>query len=460
MGLRSVLGAAAAVAVVLTCAAPARAVETGVNETLGQTVSTQRKAARLGAKWVRLWALWQDLEPAPGAYNRYLIDVMNAKVAALKARGIKVLVIMHRSPAWASGGVGGFAPPSDPTRFGAFMGAIARRLPGVDAWQLWNEPDAPEFWRGAPQPGAYAALLRAAYPAVKAAQPRAVVVTGGMVGNNMDFLRALYDHGAKGYFDAVGVHTDTACLTNGPGVYYRDERGRIGRYTFSAYREVHAVMADHGDGAKPIWMTELGWNTQSTRPGSCSVGRWAGQKPLGVSERRQARFLRAAYRCLAADPFVTVALWFGFQDIPGHGYAGGYGLYRRSGKAKPAARAFRGLRGGIAPRRRCGGVVDRSPPMIRVAKPADGLRFSGKLSVRVRAFDNKGGAGLGRIFLALDGQHVRSWRAPGGSIRPWWGSADWKPGPHTLTFSVRDRAFNAAATSITVEKVRRHRSRR
>jgi cellulase (glycosyl hydrolase family 5) len=460
MGFRPVLVTAAVLAAALVCAPPAGAVERGVVETLSQTVSTPRKAARLGAQWVRLWALWQDLEPAPGAYNRYLIDTMNANVAALKARGIKVVVVMHRSPAWASGGRGGTSPPSDPARFGAFMGSIARRMPGVDAWELWNEPDGSAFWLNAPQPGVYAALLRAAYPAIKAAQPHDVVVTGGMVGNNMDFMQALYDHGAGGYFDAVGVHTDTSCLTNSPNIYYRDPRGRVGQYSFTGYREVHAVMAEHGDGAKPIWMTELGWNTQSTRPRSCSIGIWAGHKRLGVSERRQARFLRAAYRCLAADPFVTVALWFGFQDIPGHSFAGGYGLYRRNGTAKPAARAFRRLRRGIKPRRRCGGVVDRTPPRIRVAKPANGLRFSDKLSVRVRAFDNTGGAGLGRISLALDGQHIRSWRPPGGGIRPWWGSEDWTPGRHTLTFSVRDRAFNAASVNVSVEKVKRRRSRR
>ena len=153
-----------------------------------------------------------------------------------------------------------------------------------------------------------------------------------MVGNDMDFLAALYSHGAQGHFDAVGVHTDTACLTNGPDAYYRDERGRIGRYTFTGYREVHAVMSAHGDGAKPIWMTELGWNTQSTRPRSCNTGTWAGKKRIGVSEQRQARFLRAAYRCLAADPFVGVALWFGLQDIRGSAHARGYGLFRSSGK--------------------------------------------------------------------------------------------------------------------------------
>ncbi|HKH16496.1 MAG TPA: cellulase family glycosylhydrolase [Solirubrobacteraceae bacterium] len=451
MGVRLV--AAAAVAAVFICAPPAQAVETGVNETVGQSVSTPRKATRLGADWMRVWAVWQDLEPARGAYAPHPIDALAEKVAALHARGVKVLVVVHRAPAWASGG--GIAPPRDPASFGRFMGGLAQRVPGVDAWELWNEPDGSEFWAGGPDPAHYAQLLKAAYPAIKAVQPGDVVVTGGMVGNDMDFLSALYDHGAQGSFDAVGVHTDTACLTRGPDAYYRDERGRVGRYTFTGYREVHAVMSDHGDGAKPIWMTELGWNTQSTRPRSCNTGAYAGKKRIGVSKRRQARFLRAAYRCLAADPFVGVALWFGMQDGPGSAHARAYGLYRAGGKGKPAAKAFRRLDRGIRPRRGCGGYVDRTPPTIRVAKPVQGKRFAGRIAVRVRAFDDLGGSGLGRIFLAHNGRHVRSWRPPGGSIAPWWESERWRPGTHTLTFSVRDRAFNQASLTVTVEKLRR-----
>ena len=187
MGFRP--GLVAAVAAALVCAAPARAVETGVNETLSQTVSTPHKAERLGAQWVRLWALWQDLEPARGAYNQHLINVMGANIAALKARGIKVLVVMHRAPAWASGGRGGHAPPSDPAAFGALHGRARPRGARRRRVGALERAGRAAFWAGGPEPGAYAALLRAAYPAIKAAQPCDVVVTGGMVGNNMDFLQ-------------------------------------------------------------------------------------------------------------------------------------------------------------------------------------------------------------------------------------------------------------------------------
>ena len=452
MRLRLTLAACAAA--LLAWAAPAAAVETGINETQGQTVPTPRKAKRLGADWVRLWAPWDAIQPARGVYEQYWITGLNEKVRALEARGIKVLVVVVRAPAWASGVHGGIAPPRDAASFGAFMRGMAQRVPGVDAWELWNEPDGSGFWLNGPQPARYAAMVRAAYPAIKAVQPNDLVITGGTVGNNMDFVQALYDHGAGGRFDGVAVHTDTACLTNGPNRYYRDEVGRIGRYTFTGYREVRQVMIAHGDGAKPIWMTELGWNSQTTRRRSCNTGSWAGQKRLGVSRKRQARFLRAAYRCLAADPFVGVGFWFGMQDIRGSRHARGYGLFGLRGGGKPAAKAFKRLRRGIRPRR-CGGYVDRTPPAIRVHKPRDGRRFTGKIAVHVRAYDNKGGSGLQRIFLSHNGTHVRSWGGSGGWIRPWWGSADWRPGRHTLTFRVRDNAHNQNTVSVTVEKVRR-----
>ena len=69
-------------------------------------------------------------------------------------------------------------------------------------------------------------MLRAAYPAIKAvAAERRRRAPAALNGNDMDFVAALYANGAQGAFDAVGVHTDTACLTNGPDRYYRDERG-------------------------------------------------------------------------------------------------------------------------------------------------------------------------------------------------------------------------------------------
>ena len=203
----------------------------------------------------------------------------------------------------------------------------------------------------APTRPKYAALVKAAYPAIKAVQPNDIVVTGATTGNNFDFIEALYGTASRATSTPSASTPTPPAWSTAPTYYYRDEQGKIGRYTFTGYREVHSVMARHGDGDKPIWMTELGWNTQRPLTGSCNTGMWAGQKPLGVTEDQQAEFLAQAYRCLAADPYVEVALWFGLQDIPGSKYAAGYGLFRANGSAKPSAAAFKALAGGISPQR-------------------------------------------------------------------------------------------------------------
>jgi hypothetical protein len=228
----------------------------------------------------------------------------------------------------------------------------------------------------------------------------------------------------------------------------------IGRYTFTGYREVHAVMARHGDGDKKIWMTELGWNTQSDAPGSCNTGMWAGQKPLGVSEQQQAEFLTQAYRCLAGDPLVGVALWFGLQDIPGSNYAEGYGLYRANGSAKPSAAAFGALGGGIAPLS-CGGVIDKSGPEIVIRKPTDGARFVEMFPIDAEAVDT-GGVGVRRIEIWADGKFSRSYGSGHALMRAFWPSREWRVGSrHKITFWGEDEAGNRTSKSITVRKVRR-----
>jgi Cellulase (glycosyl hydrolase family 5) len=438
----------------LALAPPAPALETGVNETLGQTLPVGPTSAHLGADWVRLWGAWEDGEPVPGSYDQGYIDRIGEKVAAAKQHGVKVLVVIARTPGWANGGKPAIAPPDDPARFGAFMGVLAQRLPAVDAWEIWNEEDSHEFWLGGADPAAYTAMLKSSYAAIKAVQPHDVVVTGGTVGNDMDFIEALYSHGAQGSFDAVGVHTDTACLTDGPDVTYRDERGRVGRYSFTGYREVHAVMSRYGDGAKPIWMTELGWNTQTTAPRSCPVGEKKGTKPLGVTEEQQAQFLAQAYRCVAADPFVQTALWFGTQDIAGSAHAGGFGLYRGDGSAKPAAAQFRALDGGIAPAP-CGAVVDASGPSIEIAEPLDGARFVDMIDIDAKGVDSPGGVGVARIKMYADGKFERTFGDGHARISPWWPSRYWKRGKHTLTFKAIDEANNVITKSVTVYKVRR-----
>ncbi len=208
-----------------------------------------------------------------------------------------------------------------------------------------------------------------------------------MVGNNFRFLEQLYANGAGGFFDAAAVHTDTACLLAPPEHVYRETDGRIGRFAFTGYREVHQVMAAHGDGAKPIWMTELGWNTSSTEPNSCRDGSQAGTKAAGVTEAAQARNLTKAYECMAADPYLTVAMWFSLQDVDDAQTTGHrYGLIDDGGKAKPSLAAFRRFATDpTPPSRSCGSAVDAQAPTVKLLSPREGQQYLDSLVVRANA---------------------------------------------------------------------------
>src|SRR5829696_5685893 len=451
--MRGFAGGLLVVAALAVAVSPAQSAESGINIALNQTVDGASNAQRLKVGWARMFVGWSAGEPTRGGYDRFYLDRVAADVRALHARGVKVLLALQTTPGWAAGPRGaGPAPPGNPYDYARFAAELVR-LTGPDALEIWNEHDSEPFWRGAPDPAGYAALLRATYPVIKGVDPSVTVVTGGMVGNNYEFLQQVYAAGAAGSFDAVGVHTDTACLLTSPAEYYREPNGRVGRFSFTGYREVHNVMAANGDAAKGVWMTEIGWNTGSRKPSSCRDGAVAGTRAEGVSEKTQASFLDLAYRCLAADPEVRVALWFSLQDVgTGAGYGDHLGLIRRNGKRKPAYKVMREVRNGKVRRTGCGGRSDQSAPSLAVKRPNEGAVFTDgeNLPMHVTARDT--GTGMRRVELHVGGKQVRVWG--GGTVRSsWFGFRSLGYGDHAVEIRALDRAQNVSVKRLTVRKV-------
>jgi hypothetical protein len=359
------------------------------------------------------------------------------------------------TPGWANGASGPFVPPADPGPYAAFLGEFAREMSRggrrVAALEVWNEPDEHEFWKPGPDLDRYAALLKAGYAAVKAAAPQVTVITGATTGNNYAWVEGLYARGAKGSFDGVAVHTDTACLTAGPDAFYR-ENGRLGRFTFLGYREVRASMLANGDD-KPIWMTELGWSSTGGVPRSCTRGAYAGQKPSGVTREQQAAFLTHAFRCMAHDPYLVLASWFTLRDAAaGPGELENYGLLDAGGAPKPSLAAFR-----AAPAAGPGACGDFDPPNLSVTKPAPGQVFVDKLDLLASATD--GGVGVGRVSYTFDGgKDIRSFtgdalKVPSVGLAPWQGSGGLALGPHTLEVTAVDLNGNVTTRTVNVTKV-------
>jgi Cellulase (glycosyl hydrolase family 5) len=432
-------------------AAPASAAEPGVN-LVSTSASQNADVGALGTHWVRMFMTWTDMEPERGVWNQNWFWYYEQQFHSLPA-GTKVILDAVDTPSWETGSADGHMPPANDGEYASFLATVARRFGSqVAAYEIWNEEDAPAWWSGGPDPVAYTRLLQATYPAVKAAEPNATVVLGGLTGNDYQFLEGVYAAGGKGYFDAVGVHTDTACNVLSPYEYLRGPDGRIITDSFLAYREVHAVMLANGDD-KPIWMTELSWRTTKA---VCPEGAWAGQKPEGVSDKRQATYLLQAYHCLAEAPYVQVALWFPLQD-EGSLVSG---LVRANGSRKPSFEAMRRyVRKGDTLTEPCGTFTG---PRIAVSSPADHVKYSGPLPLHVSA---KSPNGVWRITLKIDGKLIRNYESHAFPPRlsgalEWQGAKHIAPGWHTLTFIAYDKQHNASQTSIAIYHRRSPKARR
>jgi hypothetical protein len=298
---------------------------------------TASSVHELGAKWVRLSVQWTNVEPVPGYYDPWQLAETDSAVDLARAGGANVLLMIYDAPAWSSGSTASNVP-RDPADFARFAGAMAARYRGrVGAYEIWNEENYARFWSTGPNAAEYTQLLRAAYPAVKEADPDAQVVFGGLSTGDYHFVEAAYAAGVKGAFDVMAVHPYTYCGTAGPTEVRREGNGRLTRDSFLAYREVHASMLARGDD-KPIWLTEFGWNTSSERCNP-AAGLWQG----GVSEGTQASYMSTAFALVDRDPYVQVAIVYSVRNLAADPASpeAQYGLMRRDYSPKPAFEAFK-----------------------------------------------------------------------------------------------------------------------
>jgi hypothetical protein len=262
-----------------------------------------------GFGYAKVYLSWRTSEPLPEQYQWVTSpganDANNIANAA-RAAGLQVLIRVDAAPDWAaaSGTSGVTRPPADPAVFARFMGALAGRLRGqVLGYEIWNEPNLSNEWGNRPpSPEAYAGLLRAVYPAVKAADPSALVVTAGLASTGGDggatslddvqFLRRMYVAGARGAFDVLGSHPYG--FSTPPEV-----RNPNNVTDFQRAADQRQVMVENGDAAKPVWATEMGWLLDPSLLGcpTCSSDpAWSGRTWQMVTPQAQADYLVRAYQ--------------------------------------------------------------------------------------------------------------------------------------------------------------------
>jgi hypothetical protein len=237
-----------------------------------------------GTTWIRIPVMWQAAEPErltpPKVYNWTSID--NALSAArVDAGNLKIIATITHAPEWAAPGIK--APIYDHalTDFAQFVQAVVERYNGdgindapgspiVTHWEFYNEPDAgvqPGDVRWGESGDKYAQMLAAVYPAVKAANPQAQVVFGGIAydwfqDQDGPFVREFLDDvlsaGGGDYFDIMNFHSypPFSVTWNGYGPDH-------GPGLFEKTNFIRNKLENEYGLYKPMIITESGWHSNN-----------------------------------------------------------------------------------------------------------------------------------------------------------------------------------------------------
>jgi hypothetical protein len=295
-----------------------------------------------GARVLRQVFSWALIEPTPGAYDFALHDGF---VAAATRAGLGVLPILFDPPAFRSsrppiGARHGTYPPASNAEFAAYARLLVERYgPGgafwtehpelpqapIRSWQIWNEPNLPQYWPAGPDPAAYAAMLTAVAAAIRTVDPGARLVSAGLSDSELgipatEFLRAMYDASAKGAFDAVAVHP------------YAPASDLVAQEVADVVRELRRA----GDDAR-VLITELGWPTRGPGGGALVVS----ERAQAVLTARTLTQLARLRRPLRLDG----VFYFNWRDAPPPPRSRDHwrlhtGLLRSDHSPKPAAAAL------------------------------------------------------------------------------------------------------------------------
>jgi hypothetical protein len=344
-----------------------------------QQSAVMAQVASLGITWIRVDVVFGSIEAEPGQFNW----IPDSLVAAANAHGISVDALIDYPPGWALNADG----TPNATDFAAFSRAAAAHLSaeGVHTYEIWNEPNLGSNWNGVANAAQYAALLQATYPAVKAGDPQATVISGGLAPASDDgtdispetFVTQMLAAGAGADLDAVGMH---------PYSYPDMPETPDSWNPFYNLPQVHSEMVAAGVGNKKIWITEYGAPTQG---------------PGAVTYSVQAAMLSAAFAEDAQQPWLGPLFVYNWRDD----HSGDdYGLLDASGNLKPAATAVEQALGQQPFRmtltvRPLGKTFGRRPPRLqpegRRSRPASWRSGRG----RDRSAPTRGGTGR----LRLDG---------------------------------------------------------
>ena len=215
---------------------------------------------------------WSWLEQQKGVYEypEKYVDYM----ASARATGLQPLIDLTWSNPFYDYDDGDYTlPHSEAGKVGYINYALELlRHYGdqIKCVEIWNEVNAGTFIKGpATQDKAYyyGELLKAVYPALKAARPDVSVLAGATVPIAHGFFRDLFSHGAGPFLDVVSVHP----------------YGSLESLPLEISELRNLMEQENGGVLKPIWVTEFGLDASSEKERKAAASHLAQVAPLMLS---------------------------------------------------------------------------------------------------------------------------------------------------------------------------------
>lgn len=213
--------------------------------------------AGAGFTYIRMVLDWNRVESSANTYNFSSFDKL---VAAAESRGLKTLAVL---------GFGNsiymddrMQPPLTAEQNAAFANfareAVTHYKGRPVLFEIWNEPDAPRFWRKKPDASQFNTTLSTALTAAREADATATILTAGLSypgPATYKFWDLLVRTGAMNGASGLGTHL---YVDDSPEIRWRDI-------------QIIKQIAQAGLPGKQVWCTE--WGFSSTKLSETKDGR-------------------------------------------------------------------------------------------------------------------------------------------------------------------------------------------
>jgi hypothetical protein len=230
------------------------------------------------------------------SYSTTPIAAFDAAVESARSHGIKVLALVHKPPPTNDLGT-----DTDRTAFKSWLAQMVNRYKYyVKYWEILNEPNLHYEWNIDDSAGSdqtkyadsvrrYVEVLKDGYQTVKANDPNATVLFGGLSEWTVErYMDVLVTTDAYRYFDIMSFHP-----------YGYNPTRVLSRFaSFKAKMNLKPTYA-----VKPIWVTETGFNTS-----------WTDKAGYVTSEQQKADYLAQTMHLLYGAGAQLPIFWYTLHE--------------------------------------------------------------------------------------------------------------------------------------------------